>query len=223
MKFFAPVLLACSVGMPKANAQHDVKVGASLLTVAVYAIDGTYGAVLEGNVEGTYEYVISENMGVLISGTYIKSSHEYLDYSGFRMTPQFRYYFRPGDDNARGFFVSGFLSYRYTKGLVNFSIPTFSFPFFLEEETFVFEQTTNSVGIGISTGYKFTFDSGFIFEVLAGYGYYYMDSSSILTYASTDGIGNIGDRSFSTLTLNNFQLAFNIGWRFGGEFRNEDR
>ncbi len=220
MKFFLAVLLACSVGMPKANAQHEAKIGGSSVT-AVHAIDGTHEAVAEANIEGTYEHVINEHTSVLISGTYIQSYHLNFDYSGFRMTPQFRYYFRPGDDNAKGFFASAFLSYRYTKGVINFSIPTFSFPFFLEEETFEYEQTTNSTGIGIGTGYKFAFDSGFVFEVLAGYGCYFMHSLSTLTYASIDDIGDIGDRSFVTLTLNNFRFAFNIGWRFGGAFRNK--
>ncbi len=220
MKFFMAVLLACSPGMPKANAQHDVKVGGSS-AVAIEVFEFDVFAIDEVHFGGTYEYVIRKNMGVLISGTYIQSYHLNFDYSGFRIMPQFRYYFWPGDHNATGFFAGVFLCYRNTKGSVIVSSPTF----FLPPRTtgFVFEETTNSAGIGISTGYKFAFDSGFVFEVLAGYGRYLMYKSSILTDRSdaTDGIYDIGDRVSGTLALNNFRFAFNIGWRFGGAFRNK--
>ncbi len=213
MKFFMAVLLACSVGMPKANAQHDVKVG-GLLARAIEVFEGNNLSINEIHVEGTYEYVINEHTSVLISGTYIQSSHLNFDYSGFRITPQFRYYFRPGDHHARGFFAGTFLSYRDTKG-----VATVSFPFLLGEKIFEFKETTNSTGIGILTGYKFAFDSGFVFEVLAGYGCYLMYKASILTYNSTDGID---DHSSTTLALHNFRFAFNIGWRFGDESQKKE-
>ncbi len=225
MKFFLAVLLACSVGMPRTNAQHDVKVSGSLAGAA-YVID-TYLALrtgndflmYEGHVIGTYEYVIRKNMGVLISGTYVQfiESHDYyagvvdLDYSGFRITPEFRCYFRPGDHNATGFFAGAFLTYRNTRESIISEI--YSIEIIINE----FRQTAHNVGAGITAGFKFVANSGFIFEVAAGYGHHFMNSRQYLTNSDPDP---------AVLPINNFGLALNIGWRFGDESRskeNEDR
>ncbi len=211
MKFFATVLLAYFAGMPRANAQHDVKVSSSF-GGAFHLIERNNHEISEGHVGGNYEYVINEHMGVLISGTYIRSfeSSDYpdIDYSGFRMMPEFRCYFRPGDHNARGFFAGAFLTYRNTRGSILSRVSSM--------DTLEFKQTTHNVGVGITAGFKFVANSGFIFEVAAGYGHHFMSSQQSLINSNPDYYGP------TALPLNNFGYVFNIGWRFGDESRNKD-
>ncbi len=183
MKFFAVALVVCTIGMSKVNAQHEAK--ANIL-----------GAIFN-QFEASYEYILDENMGILISGAYIQNPGSFIsyDYSGFSVTPEFRYYFNPKNEDATGFFASGYLRYRNTK-----------------TELLDIKWTTNGMGVGFTLGYKFVTDFGLVLEAGLGYGRYVINNRTFDTGDDEDD--EVLEEFYAGLPSYIFRSIVNVGYRF---------
>ena len=133
--------------------------------------------------EGTYEYINTKDFtfgsSILIN---LQNDNDYTE--DFSVTPFARFYFQESKEyGANGFFVEGFAKYvtgRYEKNYI--------FNNNLDKQKF-------SCGVlGISLGKKWVNNSGFVFELLGGFG-------------RTLGNSSVAPEGF-------FRGDFNIGYRF---------
>ncbi len=156
------------------DRKHEVKVGAVKLLV---------GPILEG----TYEYVYSNDFtfGSSVLVSFVSDKTYYAE--DFSISPFARFYFQEKKDyGANGFFVEGFL--KYSTGKYNI----YDGYYLYENEI---EPTKYSVAAaGFSLGKKWINKSGFVFEILAG-------------AARTLGNSQKAPEYF-------FRGDFNIGYRF---------
>lgn len=108
--------------------------------------------------EGTYEYIYSKDFTYGSSILINLNSKDYYN-EEFSLTPFARFYFQETKEyGARGFFVEGFAKYfsgRYAKNNFN-----------LNENSPKF----NSTALGLSLGKKWINSTGFVLEILAGFG-----------------------------------------------------
>ncbi len=117
------------------------------------------------NLEISYEYVISKYSGFGLAASF-SLDDDFNEYQAFAIEPFYRQYFlNKKEYGARGLFIEGVL--RFAGG----------------EDVNVADlsniQTENwfDVGMGLTIGQKWVSDNGFIFEISAGGGRYFLDES----------------------------------------------
>ena len=130
--------------------RHEVKIGSiKMLAGPVF--------------EGTYEYIYSKDFtfGSSVQVSFINNDNYYEQFS---ITPFARFYFQETKEyGAKGFFFEGFAKYftgKYVPNSLNNNFGFYSGP----------AQKYNSAAIGISLGKKWINRSGFVLELLFGYG-----------------------------------------------------
>ena len=121
-------------------------------------------------------------MGILISGAYWQFTGSSAfglvtppEYIGFLVTPEFRYYFNPKNEDATGFFASGYLRYRNMKVNVELGHPLVD----LYDPMPGYKESSNGLGIGLTIGYKFVTDFGLVLELGGGYGHFVIEKGNV--------------------------------------------
>jgi hypothetical protein len=96
------MILACFamvLATPKARAQHKNAIKLNYLSAALLTFNGAY------------ERVILPKTGLQLGGYYTSLRFADVNYVGYGITPELRYY--PGDENdLEGFFIAPFLRYQ---------------------------------------------------------------------------------------------------------------
>ena len=131
------------------DKKHEVKLGAIKLLAG-------------GIVEGTYEYINSEDFtfGASVLYNFDANGNDYPE--EFSITPFARFYFNESKEyGAKGFFVEGFAKYLTGKET------TYYYNGVDEYET---KEDFSAGAAGISLGWKWINHSGFVFELLLGGG-----------------------------------------------------
>jgi hypothetical protein len=107
-----------------------------------------------GNV--SYERKIGTNQSFQIGGYYSGLSLGDINYSGFGITPEYRFYFGSSKQAFNGVYAAPFLRYQnYT----------------LKEKETSDKATFTSIGGGATIGYEKKFNGGFVLDVFAGPSY----------------------------------------------------
>lgn len=150
---------------------------------------------LFGGVSVSGEYLLSDNMGVELTGRLASRNitlAESVKFTGFGSTAAFKYYFSPdvGGDN---FYAGVYLRY---VGMTGEYIGTITQ---VEEKA-----TRTKVALGFNAGYKWVAESGLLFEIGTGLG---RNLISEWTYSD-------GDDSFSLNLPLDFTFRVSVGWRF---------
>lgn len=112
-------------------------------------------------------------------------------YTGWNVTPEFRFYFSP-DDDCEGFFAGPYLKYRSIKYTDDFQDDDF---------------TNSGLALGLNMGRKWVADAGFIFELNLGVGKFLMNN---YTFTENDSYEDISDY----LPDIDIRVGLSIGWRF---------
>lgn len=178
------------------KAQHEVKTNVLGLLINQYGL--------------SYEHVLNDNMGIVGQFTYFTppSSFSY-EYQAIGIAPEFRYYFAPKRGGDR-FFAAGYMRYRNTNAdnyttVENNGVST------------SISQQTNGLAIGVNTGSKWVTNSGFLFEISAGFGRYLIDEASYSNGydpdADNSGLGVVIG-AVDDLPKWDIRLAITVGWRF---------
>ena len=194
LKLTALSLLFLGFTQFKVSAQHELKTNVLGLLVGSYGLQ--------------YEYV-TEEMGFLLGVTYFNSSSltggDINDYSSFVITPEFRYYFNP-DEDASGFFASGYLRIRNATGedWVSFSDNQGNFQ--------VSDMKNFGVALGFTTGYKWVTRSGLVFESFLGIGRYLVNNYS---YDPEIPDNTLNTLLFDEIPAFDFRFGFGVGYRIG--------
>ena len=181
----------------QAKAQHEIKTNATALIFADWNIQ--------------YEYV-TEEMGFLLGisyfvpGTLINADDVY---KALRITPEFRYYFNP-DEDASGFFASGYLRFRSVTSEDWYYNSYFDNNGNLVEEYSDMKNT--GVALGFTLGYKWVTRSGLVFETFAGLGRYLVNNYSF----DPDPNDPTLTEGFEDLPGFDTRFGFAVGYRFGG-------
>jgi len=136
-------MLAVSVGAFAQDGQKNVvKINPLSLILAT------------GNI--SYERQVADNQTFQIGGFYSGFSLSDLKYTGFGITPEYRWYFGAAKQAFNGGYVAPFVRYQ------SFSIK--------DKETND-KASFNSIGGGATVGYEKKFKSGFVLDVFAGPSY----------------------------------------------------
>jgi hypothetical protein len=107
-----------------------------------------------GNV--AYERAIGSSSSIQLGAFYSGFKLSGLKYSGFGVTPEFRYYFGGAKEALNGVYVGPFV--RYQK-------------FDLEETDANNKTTLSTIGGGATIGWEKTWNSGFVLDIFAGPAY----------------------------------------------------
>lgn len=151
------------IAQPKIHAQHEIKTNVLGIIITDYNLQ--------------YEYV-TEDMGFLMGVSYFNSGSIIGDdsYTTFRLTPEFRYYFNP-DEDASGFFASGYLRYRNATGEDWYVTSDFD-PVTGNTVETSYDLKNTGVAFGFTLGYKWVTRSGLVFETFGGLGRYLINETS---------------------------------------------
>lgn len=177
----------------KASAQHELKTNVLGLLVGSYGLQ--------------YEYV-TEEMGFLLGVTSFNSGSLFgsdLNYRTLAITPEFRYYFNP-DEDASGFFASGYLRYRMATGEDWYTWSDNN------GNTVTSDLKSTGVALGFTTGYKWVTRSGLVFETFGGLGRYLFVNTTYSPEIPDDEFIDLID----DLPSFDFRFGFAVGYRFGG-------
>jgi hypothetical protein len=110
--------------------------------------------VVTGNV--SYERAVKENQSVQVGMFYSGMSISGLKYSGFGITPEYRFYFAGNREALNGVYAAPFMRYQ-------------SFTFKDKETTE--KANFSSIGGGATIGWEKTWNSGFVMDIFAGPSY----------------------------------------------------
>ncbi len=185
-------VICLAIGV-NASAQHDIKMDFFGFVIEQYGIQ--------------YEKVLNDEMGVGADINY----HNYtigggfgddLEFSGFNIVPEFRFYFSP-EDGADGFYVGPYLKYK--RATSN------GFNFYDSEGIYrKGDKTTTGLAFGVGVGKKWVADAGFIFETYFGLGRYIVEND---TYDSSAQEAYWKDNDIDGLPPVDGRLSLSIGWR----------
>ena len=202
MKKITFLMLMGALSFGTLQAQHDVKINMLGL------IFGNYGV--------NYEYVISPEMSTgaginyyiykLTSTDFSGTTTTELTYTGFNISPEFRFYFNP-DDDAEGAYAGAYLKYRTATGDGNWYYD----PQGILQTT---SRTNTGLAFGIMGGKKWVADVGFIFETYFGIGKYIMQNTKYGTpdyEAYHDQFTTFELIGLSSIDL---RIGLGLGWRF---------
>ena len=177
----------------------------STIAVALFFATATFAQIevkvnpvglLFGGVCISGEYILSDNMGVELTGRLasrnLAFTTEDSKLTGFGSTAAFKYYFSP-DVGGDKFYAGVYARYAGLKGKYTGDLSQ-------KEET----VTWNKFALGINAGYKWVADSGLLFEVGTGIG---RNLSSEWTYSD-------GDESYDFNFPLDFTFRISVGWRF---------
>ena len=147
------------------------------------------GILVSGNIEFSYEYVISKHSGVGGSIT-IRLADNGVSDVRFAVTPYYRqYFFNKKDYGAKGFFVEGFVNLTSLETDESFFEELLNIN---QEE----EVTRFSFGLGTSIGYKWVTQNGFTFEISGGGGRRFGDFDGFFDELLLRGGLSVGYRFF---------------------------
>ena len=141
----------------KVNNKHELR------------LDGLE-ALLIPTIEINYEYVLSRYSGLGAAISYSFENDDVDINQKFAFTPYYRqYFFNKKEYGARGFFVEGLLQFATGEdyyGEINdiFPVPTNT------------GKNWFNTGIGLAIGQKWVSNNGFVFELSAGGGRYFIDN-----------------------------------------------
>jgi opacity protein-like surface antigen len=107
-----------------------------------------------GNI--SYERAIASNQSVQVGAFYSGVSFEDVKYSGFGITPEYRFYFGGKKQALNGGYVAPFLRYQ---------------DFTMEKTDLKTKADFTTLGGGATIGWQKTWDSGFIVDFFAGPSY----------------------------------------------------
>ena len=208
MKIISRTLIVALVAMTmKSQAQHDVSTNFLGFLLTNYSV--------------AYEYGVAEDMGLRGEASLFTStisitgeddnSRDY-DWTGFRFTPEFRFYFNP-ERGIDGFYAGPYLRYRQRTAEGDIAIYNDETQMFEEES---FKRDATAIGLGINIGRKWTSERGFFFEPNFGLGRFVSndvkyDNSRVEEYLEEEE-----DAISNNINLD-IRFGLNVGWRFGGQ------
>lgn len=142
--FIAAVLVAASFGLKAQDngVQNAIKLNPLSLIFAT------------GNV--AYERAVSENSSAQLGFFYSGVSLGDVKYSGWGVTPEYRFYIAGAKEVMNGVYVGPFVRYQ------NFT---------LKDENSSYESTFSSFGGGAVIGWEKTWASGFVLDIFVGPAY----------------------------------------------------
>lgn len=151
----------------------------------------------------TYERVLSEETSVKMDLQYYFPSETDIGYSALSIVPEFRFFFSP-DFDADGWFVGGYLKYRYAVQENGYYVYDPSSPIANEYR----DITLSGLAVGFSTGRKWVTRSGFVYEIHAGLGRFLFQNETV------EGVLNPEDTGFDILPNVDARLGVVFGYRF---------
>ena len=111
-------------------------------------------AFMTGNV--AYERAINSNQSIQLGGFYSGVSFGGLEYSGWGVTPEYRFYFAGAKEALNGVYAAPFVRYQ---------------SFTLTEKESQLETSFSSIGGGATIGWQKMWKSGFTIDLFAGPSY----------------------------------------------------
>jgi hypothetical protein len=143
---------------------------------------------LTGNV--SYERAVSDNKSVQLGAFYSSFGLSDLKYTGWGVTPEFRFYFAGAAEALNGVYVAPFARYQ------SFSL--------VEKEVSDSKATFSTIGGGAIVGWQKMWGSGFVLDLFAGPSYSSMslkaeENSSEESFNVKGGFSGLGVRTGLTL------------------------
>jgi hypothetical protein len=202
MKKILLTIFILGTSLSSLMAQHDVKINALGLFFRNYSAG--------------YEYIINDEISAGISTNFAKGSWllqamngidgSSTTYSGFSITPEFRYYTNP-DFGADKRYFGAYLIY---EGVSWGDLTVYDYD---NSNTITYDMSNTGIGIGIIGGQKWVTNSGIYFESLLGFGRF-MSSNITISDTRANEIINLAEYDFISGWDLRFQIG--IGYRIGG-------
>lgn len=186
-KLFTLLLVAACFAAPQSSFAQDGPKNV-IKTNILSPIVGSYNFF--------YERALAKNTSIQLGGGFTSIDISGTKLSGFRVTPEFRYYPSKGKDAPKGFFVGPFLNYQSLNLTVGASATGVSAEG---------KATLNTFGGGLALGWQWLFGDVVALDLFFGPSF---NSGTVNVEASATANGFTED-SFSTGAFSGF------GFRFG--------
>lgn len=185
-----------------------VAIGAFAAKAQTHDVSLNLAPMIVNNFSGAYFYNINDELstGGTVGYQNLKLGDDF-QYSGIYIAPEARFFFNPNYEND-GVFIGGYLKFRNFKstgGTTTIIDDNGNF------ETINYDIVNTGFGAGVTTGWQFVHDSGFLFAVWSGVGAYFVNSYKYSDDRIDDDL--FGDSG--NLPGIDFRLGVSVGWRFG--------
>lgn len=173
----------------------------------IYSVNGEFGISKNTSAVLTAAFLNIPFTTTVSNGTSFETNRYY--YSGFAITPEFRYYFNPSrKPGLDGWFMGAYAKVRSAStpddALVQF-VNTSLDPFNPNYETQYFGSSTFGIGAGLTGGFMYAHKSGICVSVWGGFGYFFVNDTE---YTSPPVI------DLSGLLAIDIRSGLTVGYRF---------